>query len=200
VFFSVFLIHMSSPIPHLTHHPPTSPHPHTPSQEDIIFIGKSTGTQDILVETTYPLFCRLRDTADIALINEADCRGFVLTAAVPSSGKGEDGGEEAVVDMERRLGTLEERPQFVSRFFCPRVGIDEDPVTGSAHCHLGPYWKAKFNTENGTGRNGGTSALPLVAFQASPRGGLLRVSVDDEGGRVSLRGGAVTTSKGELWR
>ena len=178
----------------------SSPHPLLSPQEDVLFIGKSTGTQDILVETSYPLFCRLRDTADIALINEADCRGFVLTAAVPSSGKGEDGGEDAVGDMERRLGTLEERPQFVSRFFCPRVGIDEDPVTGSAHCHLGPYWKAKFNTEKGSGRTWGTSALPLVAFQASPRGGLLRVSVDDEGGRVSLRGGAVTTSKGELWR
>lgn len=73
---------------------------------------------------------------------------------------------------------------FVSRFFAPRAGIDEDPVTGSAHCCLGPYW---------SGRLGKTR---LTAFQASSRGGILRVEVRED--RVVLMGEAVTVSAGSL--
>jgi predicted PhzF superfamily epimerase YddE/YHI9 len=73
---------------------------------------------------------------------------------------------------------------FVSRFFGPAVGIDEDPVTGSAHCALGPYWQARL----------GKSVF--FAFQASARGGEVRVEV--KGDRVQLGGKAVTVSRGEL--
>ena len=73
---------------------------------------------------------------------------------------------------------------FVSRFFAPGVGIDEDPVTGSAHCALGPFW---------AGRLGKTE---FTAYQASKRGGILRVTV--AGDRVRLGGKAVTVLKGEL--
>jgi PhzF family phenazine biosynthesis protein len=73
---------------------------------------------------------------------------------------------------------------FVSRFFAPAVGIDEDPVTGSAHCCLAPYWAERL------GRN------PLRAYQASPRGGTLEV--EWRGTRVALRGQAVTVLRGEL--
>ncbi len=73
---------------------------------------------------------------------------------------------------------------FVSRFFAPAIGIDEDPVTGSAHCCLGPFWSARLGREE------------LVAYQASPRGGLVRVRV--AGGRVHLGGRAVTVMRGEL--
>jgi PhzF family phenazine biosynthesis protein len=73
---------------------------------------------------------------------------------------------------------------FVSRFFAPAAGIDEDPVTGSAHCCLGPYWAEKL---------GKTS---LIGFQASRRGGVVRVRV--EGPRVALGGTAVTIFRGEL--
>ena len=73
---------------------------------------------------------------------------------------------------------------FVSRFFAPGAGIDEDPVTGSAHCCLAPFW---------AGRLGKTE---FTAFQASPRGGVLRVSV--KGDRVLLCGQAVTVLRGEL--
>jgi predicted PhzF superfamily epimerase YddE/YHI9 len=73
---------------------------------------------------------------------------------------------------------------FVSRFFAPGSGVDEDPVTGSAHCTLGPYWAGQLG--KGTFR----------AFQASARGGVLRVEVDGE--RVRLGGRAVTVLKGEL--
>lgn len=73
---------------------------------------------------------------------------------------------------------------FVSRFFAPRSGIDEDPVTGSSHCCLGPFWSKRL------GKN------QLVAYQASARGGVLRVRVSGE--RVYLGGQAVTVLRGEL--
>jgi predicted PhzF superfamily epimerase YddE/YHI9 len=73
---------------------------------------------------------------------------------------------------------------FVSRFFAPASGVAEDPVTGSAHCCLGPFWAAKF------GKN------DLVGYQVSKRGGVVRVGVRGE--RVRLGGRAVTVLRGEL--
>ena len=73
---------------------------------------------------------------------------------------------------------------FVSRFFGPAVGIPEDPVTGSAHCCLGPFWGARLNKTE------------FVAYQASVRGGVVRVRL--EGDRVLLSGQAVTVLRGEL--
>ncbi len=73
---------------------------------------------------------------------------------------------------------------FVSRFFASPVGIDEDPVTGSAHSCLGPYWGKKLGKTK------------MMAYQASDRGGVLRVAL--EGGRVLLGGQAVTVISGEL--
>ena len=73
---------------------------------------------------------------------------------------------------------------FVSRFFAPAIGIDEDPVCGSAHCALAPYWAAKLGSPS------------LVGWQCSPRGGAVRVTVD--GDRVVLAGQATTAMGGEL--
>ena len=73
---------------------------------------------------------------------------------------------------------------FVSRFFAPGSGIDEDPVTGSAHTALGPYW------------SGILGKTDFMAFQASARGGVVKVRV--EGERVKLGGQAVTVMAGEL--
>lgn len=73
---------------------------------------------------------------------------------------------------------------FVSRFFAPAAGVNEDPVTGSAHCCLGPFWATRL------GKNA------FLAYQASPRGG--RVRVELKGERVLLGGHAVTVLRGEL--
>jgi PhzF family phenazine biosynthesis protein len=73
---------------------------------------------------------------------------------------------------------------FISRYFAPGVGIDEDPVTGSAHCCLGPYWQEKLNKNE------------FMAFQASNRGGVLKVKVRKD--RVLLIGKAVTVLVGDL--
>jgi len=76
------------------------------------------------------------------------------------------------------------RYDFVSRCFGPKFGIDEDPVTGSAHCALGPYWAEQLGKTE------------LTGYQASARGGIVGVRVD--GPRTHLIGDAVTVTRGEL--
>jgi PhzF family phenazine biosynthesis protein len=73
---------------------------------------------------------------------------------------------------------------FVTRFFAPRIGIPEDPVTGSAHCALGPFWGARLGRTE------------LTARQVSARGGTLWIRL--AGDRVQLGGYAVTVLRGEL--
>ena len=96
---------------------------------------------------------------DFAALARLDVRGVIVTA------EGDDEGFD-----------------FVSRFFGPAVGVPEDPVTGSAHCALAPYWAAQ------TGRS------RFRAFQASHRGGVVEGEVN--GDRVLLRGHAVTVVRG----
>ncbi|MDH6085538.1 PhzF family phenazine biosynthesis protein [Umezakia ovalisporum] len=75
---------------------------------------------------------------------------------------------------------------FVSRFFAPQLGIDEDPVTGAAHCCLAPFWRHRLGKDQ------------FVAFQASRRGGVVKVYYPG-GHRVFLSGQAVTVMRGELF-
>ena len=98
---------------------------------------------------------------DFARLRGVNVRGVIVTA--PATTPGYD---------------------FVSRFFAPAVGVDEDPVTGSAHCCLGPFWAARLGKTE------------LSAYQASARGGALSVRV--AGDRVFLGGRAVTVLRGEL--
>ena len=74
---------------------------------------------------------------------------------------------------------------FLSRFFAPAAGVNEDPVTGSAHCALGPFWQARLGRAD------------LIAYQASARGGVVKVGV--RGDRVLLQGQAVLVSRVELF-
>jgi predicted PhzF superfamily epimerase YddE/YHI9 len=98
---------------------------------------------------------------DIAALARIPVRGVIVTARASTAGY-----------------------DFVSRFFAPRLGVDEDPVCGSAHCCLGPYWAERLGKTE------------LVGYQASPRGGVVRVRV--VGPRVHLGGRAVTVLRGEL--
>ena len=103
-----------------------------------------------------------------------------VTAARPDMGplKGVDGGVILTAPASTRGW------DFVSRYFVPAFGIDEDPVTGSAHCALAPYWAERLGRPT------------LTARQVSKRGGTLEVTVD--GDRVRLTGHAVTVLSGEL--
>jgi PhzF family phenazine biosynthesis protein len=97
-----------------------------------------------------------------------------------------DFGALAKVKMRGVIVTAKSKGKhdFVSRWFGPRTGVDEDPVTGSAHCALAPYWGERL------GKN------KMKGFQASPRGG--EVEVEQVGDRVLLRGQAVTVMRGQL--
>ncbi|MFZ2491364.1 MAG: PhzF family phenazine biosynthesis protein [Thermoanaerobaculia bacterium] len=117
---------------------------------------------DVLIEVDSEETVR-RLKPDFARLRSVEARGVIVTSRSASAG----------VD-------------FVSRFFAPAVGVDEDPVTGSAHCALTPYWQ-----QAGLGKDGW-----MNAFQASARGGILRVSL--QGDRVKLQGQAVTILRGEL--
>jgi PhzF family phenazine biosynthesis protein len=98
---------------------------------------------------------------DFAALRRIEARGVMVTAAA------DDGAHD-----------------FVSRFFAPAVGVDEDPVTGSAHCCLAPWWAERLGRDE------------LAGYQASTRGGTVRVRVRGE--RVDLIGRAVTVLRGEL--
>jgi len=100
-------------------------------------------------------------TPDLAMLRRIPARGIIVTS-------------------RGRKGDFD----FVSRFFAPASGVDEDPVTGSAHCALAPYWAPRLGKQQ------------FRAYQASPRGGVLQVTL--AGDRVLLAGRAVTIFRGEL--
>jgi PhzF family phenazine biosynthesis protein len=122
------------------------------------FVGQSRF--DFLVEVESEAVVR-NLKPDIAALKALSVRGVMVTS-VASSGAFD----------------------FVSRFFAPGAGIDEDPVTGSAHCCLGPFWSQRLGKDE------------MLAYQASARGGVVRVRVAGE--RVHLGGQAVTVLRGEL--
>ena len=90
------------------------------------------------------------------------------------------GGRGVIVTARSTNGSHD----FVSRFFAPAAGVPEDPVTGSAHCGLGPFWATRLGKDE------------LVGYQASARGGTVRVRLD--GDRAHLGGEAITVLRGEL--
>ncbi|KAJ1422618.1 hypothetical protein B484DRAFT_332161 [Ochromonadaceae sp. CCMP2298] len=144
---------------------------------DILYIGSSI--YDVLVEVSRPAFAALKSRRiDFAAVAAMGGRGVLVTCL----GGARESPESAESDLMN-----DQRYDFLSRCFFPIYGIDEDPVTGSAHCALTPYWASKL-----TGEEGQT----LTALQASSRGGVLRVTM--KGDRVLLAGPSVTTMKTKL--
>jgi len=99
---------------------------------------------------------------DFGLLNTISARGAIVTSRSTSSDQ-----------------------DFISRFFAPATGVNEDPVTGSAHTSLGPHWADRLGKSD------------LVGYQASTRGGIVRVQMSGEG-RVLISGQAVTVLKCSL--
>lgn len=128
------------------------------SAQQTQYIGKNV--YDYLVEVASEDIVRSIQP-DFTLLSSVQARGVIVTSRGSTPGY-----------------------DFVSRFFAPLVGVNEDPVTGSAHCCLTPYWSQKLGKRE------------MVAYQASPRGGILRVRAS--GDRVQLGGQAVTVLRGEL--
>ena len=125
----------------------------------VVPISTAASTYDLLAELESEDAVRSL-TPDFAALKPFSERGVIMTA------KGDDAFD------------------FVSRFFAPSQRIDEDPVTGSAHCVLGPYWGARLGRTQ------------MTAYQASARSGVVRVEL--AGDRVHLGGQAVTVMRGEL--
>lgn len=114
---------------------------------------------DLLVEVASESVVR-KLKPDLALLSRIKVRGVIVTAKA------------------------DKKHDFISRFFGPAVGVDEDPVTGSAHCALAPFWGERLGRD------------VMRGYQASERGG--EVEVELVGDRVLLRGDAVTVSRGQL--
>jgi PhzF family phenazine biosynthesis protein len=126
--------------------------------KDVVYIGRTTFDYLVELESDAAVRSLAPDLNQLALL---PVRGVVVTAR---SGSGDY--------------------DFVSRFFAPGAGVPEDPVTGSAHCGLGPFWAPRLGKQE------------MVGYQASPRGGVVAVRLD--GNRVHLGGQAVTVLRGEL--
>ncbi len=124
-----------------------------------VFVGKNVF--DYLVEVESEDEVRACEP-DMAALKTIPARGVIVTS------RGASGGEY----------------DFISRFFAPQVGVPEDPVTGSAHSALTPYWAVKLGKKE------------LFAYQASARGGELRLRL--QGDRAIIAGQAVTVIRGEL--
>jgi len=123
-----------------------------------LFVGRSAF--DYLVEIDSATTLRVMKP-DFGKLGELPVRGVIVTAR----------SDQTEFD-------------FVSRFFAPASGVNEDPVTGSAHCTLGPFWQERLNKSD------------FSAYQASARGGVVKVRL--AGGRVFLGGDAVTVLRGEF--
>lgn len=124
-----------------------------------VYVGKTSS--DYLVEVESEEIVEGIEP-NIEVIKKVDCRGIIVTSTTKNG-----------------------RYDFVSRFFAPRFGISEDPVTGSAHCALGPYWSRKTNKSE------------LVGYQASRRGGVVKMRVAESS--VVLGGKARVVSAGEFF-
>jgi predicted PhzF superfamily epimerase YddE/YHI9 len=148
--------------------PATPPAPEDPPAGLLVALGEPARSVRWVGRSRFDYLLELGSEAavrrlapDFGRLREVSTRGVIATAASDADGF-----------------------DYVSRFFAPAVGIDEDPVTGSAHCALGPFWAERLGRAE------------LVGFQASRRGGVVRTRA--AGDRVLLGGQAVTVLRGEL--
>jgi PhzF family phenazine biosynthesis protein len=144
------------------------------SPNSILFIGLST-IGDLLIELVLEDFQAIGFKGldfSALLTYEGYSRGVIICAQLPQT--------EVEDDQSDAGQTID----FLSRFFGPKAGIDEDPVTGSAHCVLAPYFCTKFGKSKVIGR------------QVSRRGGFVECSVENS--RVKMTGSAVTSMDGTL--
>ncbi|KAL7517544.1 hypothetical protein ACHAWX_002458 [Stephanocyclus meneghinianus] len=154
--------------PHLAHH--------------VLYIGITDGKEDLFLELTEEGFDLLRG---INVNHSALCqwagysRGVIICCCCGLSSSDISGEKTSTTNEQTCV-------DFRSRFFGPKVGIDEDPVTGSAHCALGPYFGSKLNK------------TVVVGKQESERGGLVECTLQPEEGRVGIIGTAAMTMSGTL--
>jgi PhzF family phenazine biosynthesis protein len=140
-----------------------------------IWVGAVADTGDVFVVLESPDAVR-RLQPNMGAMAQLSVRGVIVTAAVHA-------GDGAMMGPQWAHGA-----HFVSRFYAPRIGIDEDALTGSAHCALAPFWAARLGVD------------VLTGFQASDRGGLIAMQLSGQPPqqRVALIGRCATTLRGEV--
>ena len=158
--------------------PSTPPEVKVPEDELIAALGLEASQIVYFGQSRFDAFLQLASEADVLDLTpnfpelaKFNVRGTIVTAQAGN--------------LTRDLAG--QKIDFVSRFFAPNAGVDEDPVTGSAHCCLAPFWNERI-------------AIPanrqMVGFQASKRGGLVQVEMCN--GRVLLSGRAITVIEGHI--
>jgi predicted PhzF superfamily epimerase YddE/YHI9/GNAT superfamily N-acetyltransferase len=144
--------------------------------------------------------CNESRSSNIVMTQSQNLTSSLLSAHNERQGEGKTGGGEndehslsensEYSDHDRILGDLPDQdPDFLSRFFTPKSGMDEDPVTGSAHCVLAPYFSSKL----------GGNKQKLIGKQMSQRGGIVECKLNKSGATVQLSGQAVMMMSGTLY-
>lgn len=170
-------------------------------------LGHENGEPEkpFFIELDFPAIpstdCNSNDTSlvsktlgGVSAIDIKKTTGDDLLAVLPSA--------KAVTDLQPKLENIQNCPgrgliitavapsgsgfDFFSRFFCPKLGINEDPVCGSAHCALAAYWSKKLEK------------CDFLAYAASPRSGIVKMHLDEQNNRVKLQGKAVLVMEGSV--
>jgi predicted PhzF superfamily epimerase YddE/YHI9/GNAT superfamily N-acetyltransferase len=161
-------------------------------EEHVLFLGVSPTMGDLLVEVSYDALQSIPyDTLpNMNALTEWNgySRGVIVCSQCTADEVLTDDEEEEDEEGEGATSTSPPpvHPDFVSRFFAPKAGIPEDPVTGSAHCILAPYFGAKLDKKH------------VWGHQISQRGGLVECHLLESPPRVRITGSVVTTMQGTL--
>jgi predicted PhzF superfamily epimerase YddE/YHI9/ribosomal protein S18 acetylase RimI-like enzyme len=156
-------------------------------EQAVLYVGLDEDGGDLLVEMTRDAFIKLgyKDISYSAFLEwDGYSRGVILCCQEEAPQNGAKEQDDVHDDDDDDDESIDEVVDFLSRFFGPKAGINEDPVTGSAHCTLAPYFCTKLNKST------------LVGKQLSERGGIVTCIVEEE--RVSIIGTAITTVRGSL--
>ena len=157
------------------------------NETDVLYMGLSEGLGDLLIELTHSSFLSIGYDQQLNLNALLDWDGYsrgliVCCEGAPPTTQQEGGEGKDLITAPSPVSI-----DFCSRFFGPKAGIPEDPVTGSAHCALAPHFCSKLGTQTVVGR------------QMSQRGGIVECELAEDSSSVKLTGSAVTTMTGALW-
>lgn len=157
----------------------------------ILYMGLVPNLDDLLIELAYDSFMELSydDILYSAFLDFAG-RGIIISClanATETSDLCVSGTNDGIANGNGS-DTVSSEIDFYSRFFAPKAGIDEDPVTGSAHCALSVYYSGRLNGKSN-----------VVGYQKSKRSGIVSCKISENGTRVQLTGTAVMAVSGTLW-
>tara|TARA_R110002073_G_scaffold1785_3_gene12806 strand:- start:4593 stop:5405 length:813 start_codon:yes stop_codon:yes gene_type:complete len=152
---------------------------------DLPLIGFRPGERDSAIQSALGIEAEPRDVLSVNRIHGAGYQMWVMEDEAAVRNARPDHGQLRQLDTNIILTAPGQSCDFVSRFFAPASGVDEDPVTGSAHCTLAPYWADRLGKTR------------MTARQIGPRPGVL--DVETKGERVALYGHAPRYLEGRIW-